>query len=201
MGKKFLQPVRMESQFVDTKLQSVFFQTGASNAPVEDGTICVLGDFVADSVYAGAYTRAGQAGLAPAGINARKATVPTAATAVGVGVIDLANVATASGMGNTYRLGNKTIGLTAEAGVPVRFRKLVADDVFVTGSENCAGALTVGQYAVLTANSGVWTSAASAPETPGCYCKVVDKYIVSQGVDGTTTSNGVQAYRLLVVQN
>lgn len=60
-NKNFFQPVRMESQFVDTKLQTVMFQAEDENAPVLDGTLAVLGDFTTDPVYKTAFTNAGQA--------------------------------------------------------------------------------------------------------------------------------------------
>lgn len=201
-NKHFLQPVRMESQYVDTKLQTVMFQADEANAACYDGELAVLGDFVKDPVYLGAFTAASAADSAPVDFNTRAATVPAAATAVGVGVIDLPTVPTAAGAGVTYRMGYKTIGLTAEAGVPVRFRKLVVDDTFATGEENCTAALTVGQYAVLATggDAGKWAPAADAAAT-GCYAKVISKYIVSQGVDGKVTDDGVQAYMLCVMAN
>ena len=201
-NKHFFQPVRMESQYVDTKLQTVMFQADEANAACYDGELAVLGDFVKDPVYLGAFTAASAADSAPVDFNTRAATVPAAATAVGVGVIDLPTVPTAAGAGVTYRMGYKTIGLTAEAGVPVRFRKLVVDDTFATGEENCTAALTVGQYAVLATggDAGKWAPAADAAAT-GCYAKVISKYIVSQGVDGRVTDDGVQAYMLCVMAN
>lgn len=201
-NKHFFQPVRMESQYVDTKLQTVMFQADSANAACYDGELAVLGDFVKDPVYLGAFTAASAAASAPVDFNTRAATVPAAATAVGVGVIDLPTVPTAAGAGVTYRMGYKTIGLTAEAGVPVRFRKLVVDDTFATGEENCTAALTVGKYAVLATggDAGKWAPAADAAAT-GCYAKVISKYIVSQGVDGKVTDDGVQAYMLCVMAN
>ena len=201
-NKHFFQPVRMESQYVDTKLQTVMFQADEANAACYDGELAVLGDFVKDPVYLGAFTAASAADSAPVDFNTRAATVPAAATAVGVGVIDLPTVPTAAGAGVTYRMGYKTIGLTAEAGVPVRFRKLVVDDTFATGEENCTAALTVGQYAVLATggDAGKWAPAADVAAT-GCYAKVISKYIVSQGVDGKVTDDGVQAYMLCVMAN
>lgn len=201
-NKHFFQPVRMESQYVDTKLQTVMFQADEANAACYDGELAVLGDFVKDPVYLGAFTAASATDSAPVDFNTRAATVPAAATAVGVGVIDLPTVPTAAGAGVTYRMGYKTIGLTAEAGVPVRFRKLVVDDTFATGEENCTAALTVGQYAVLATggDAGKWAPAADAAAT-GCYAKVISKYIVSQGVDGKVTDDGVQAYMLCVMAN
>lgn len=199
-NKNFFQPVRMESQYVATKLQTVLFQADDENAACFDGELAVLGDFTQDPVYLNAFTAANAAASAPADFNTRIATAPATATAVGVGVIDLPTVPMATGAGVAYRMGFKTIGLTAEAGVPVRFRKFVVDDTFATGEENCTAALTVGQYATVGA-AGKWVPAAKAPSTAGCYAKVISKYIVSQGVDGKLTDNGVQAYMLCIMAN
>lgn len=199
-NKNFFQPVRMESQYVATKLQTVLFQADDENAACFDGELAVLGDFTQDPVYLNAFTAANAAASAPADFNTRIATAPAAATAVGVGVIDLPTVPMATGAGVAYRMGFKTIGLTAEAGVPVRFRKFVVDDTFATGEENCTAALTVGQYATV-GTAGKWVPADKAPSTAGCYAKVISKYIVSQGVDGKLTDNGVQAYMLCIMAN
>lgn len=199
-NKNFFQPVRMESQYVATKLQTVLFKADDENAACFDGELAVLGDFTQDPVYLNAFTAANAAASAPADFNTRIATAPAAATAVGVGVIDLPTVPMATGAGVAYRMGFKTIGLTAEAGVPVRFRKFVVDDTFATGEENCTAALTVGKYATV-GTAGKWVPAADAPSTAGCYAKVISKYIVSQGVDGKLTDNGVQAYMLCIMAN
>ena len=199
-NKNFFQPVRMESQYVATKLQTVLFQAEDANAACFDGELAVLGDFSQDPVYLNAFTAANAAASAPADFNTRIATAPAAATAVGGGVIDLPTVPMATGAGVAYRMGFKTIGLTAEAGVPVRFRKFVVDDTFATGEENCTAALTVGKYATV-GTAGKWVPAAEAPSTAGCYAKVISKYIVSQGVDGKLTDNGVQAYMLCIMAN
>jgi hypothetical protein len=199
-NKNFFQPVRMESQYVATKLQTVLFQADDENAACFDGELAVLGDFTRDPVYLSAFTAVKAAASAPADFNTRIATAPAAATAVGVGVIDLPTVPMATGAGVAYRMGFKTIGLTAEAGVPVRFRKFVVDDTFATGEENCTAALTVGKYATV-GTAGKWAPAAEAPSTAGCYAKVISKYIVSQGVDGKLTDNGVQAYMLCIMAN
>ena len=201
-NKNFFQPMRMESQYVATKLQTVMFQASSANAACFDGQLAVLGAFVKDPVYLSAFTEASAAASAPVDMNTRVATAPAAATAVGVGVIDLPNVPVATGTGGTYRIGYKTIGLTADAGVPVRWRELVVNDVFATGLDNCTGTLTVNQYATIdSAGSGKWSPSATNPEGAGLCAQVVSSYIVSQGVDGNTTDDGVQAYILCVVEN
>ena len=50
-NKNFFQPVRMESQYVATKLQTVLFQADDENAACFDGELAVLGDFTQDPVY------------------------------------------------------------------------------------------------------------------------------------------------------
>lgn len=191
MNKNFFQPVRMESQFVDTKLQTVLFVNNDEKAEIFDGAVVKLGDFAEEEVYTASYTRAAGASKTVLDLNTREAGYVEAATDKGIGIIDLPTVATADGMGNTYRMGNKTIGLKAEAGVPVRFRKLVEDDVFVIGEENAAE-LTVGQFAT-PGTDGKWAAASVAPGS-GLYCKVLDKYPVTQGINADT-----MAYRLVVV--
>lgn len=201
-NKNFFQPMRMESQYVATKLQTVMFQASSANAACFDGQLAVLGAFVKDPVYLSAFTEASAAASAPVDMNTRVATAPAAATTLGVGVIDLPNVPVATGAGGTYRIGYKTIGLTADAGVPVRWRELVVNDVFATGLDNCTGTLTVNQYAIIdSAGSGKWSPSATNPEGAGLCAQVVSSYIVSQGVDGNTTDDGVQAYILCVVEN
>lgn len=201
MGKNFIQPCRMESQFVDTKLFSVVVE---DDAKALDGEFVVLGDFIADTVYSAAYTRAGQSTLAPKGMTVREVSKADTASQTGVCVIDIAETSTITGNGNTYRMGVKTIGLEAEANRPVRARKLVVDDTFLIGEDNIDGTLTVDKFAVISTTTGKAgkLKSADAEDTDGGFsCKVIDKITITQGVDATTAGNGVQAYRLLVVQN
>lgn len=204
-NKNFFQPIRMESQYVATKLHTVMFQASSTDEACYDGELAVLDGFATDPVYKAAFTAASAAGDAPVDFNTRTAKAPDAVTNKGVGVIDLPTVPLATGNGVTYRMGYKTIGLTAEAGVPVRLRMLVPNDVFATGADNCEDALTVGQYAILsTSAAGKWKASADGSEaTDGaCLAKVVHKYVISQGVDGdVSTGDGVQAYILCVVAN
>lgn len=194
---KFFQPVRMESQFVDSKLHGVIFQASSANAAVDDGALVVLGDFINEPVYTAAYTRAnGGTATNVIDINTRYATAPTAASGnKELCIIDLAEVPTATNGDLVYRIGVRTIGLTNAAGRVSRARKLVVDDVFKIEEDNCSGALTVGQYAVPTANSTIFTASADGTEvTAGIYFKVVNKETLSQGVNGNVT-----AYTLLVM--
>lgn len=194
--KNFCQPVRMESQFVATKLHHTMVQDGSNNdIEVLDGTLVTItpGKFVQDAVYGDRYTDAGA--TAPAGIQLRVAVPTTTAAVEDVCIIDLATIPTKSGQGVVIRDGNMTIGLVNPAGVQSRARMLCKYDTFAIGEANCTGALTVGQYAVPAAD-GKFAPSASAVTTGFC-AAVVDKYIISQGVDGDVTNGmGVQAYRL-----
>ena len=187
MSNQFFQASRMESQFVETDLISVIFQSAGVDASVTDGTLAVLSGFYNESVYTSAF------GVNTLDINTRIATVTATPTIAGVGVIDLAVVPTATGMGNTYRLGTQTIGLTADAGVPVRFRKFMLDDSFFTGGDNFSSAPTVGQYAIVGA-SGNWVPSATQPAT-GLVAKVEKSGALTQGIDPSVTQ-----YFLRIVQ-
>lgn len=199
--KNFCQPVRMESQFVATKLHHTLVQDGSdNNIEVLDGTLVTIepGAFAKDPVYADAYNRAG--GTAPNGIQLRIAVPTTSAAVEDVCIIDLADIPTKSGQGVTIKDGNMIIGLVNDAGVPARARMLVKYDTFAIGEANCTGALTVGKYAVPAAD-GKFAPSDTAVTTGFC-AAVVDKYVISQGVDGNVTNGlGVQAYRLDVTNN
>lgn len=188
MSKELLQPVRMESQFVDTKLQSVIFQAANVDTEVVDGTIAVLGGFAKDPVMTAAAVRNNAGASDVLDINTRIAKAAAAAD-TGVGVIDIAGVP----MAGDYRMGSKTTGLKANAGVPVRFRKLVEDDVFVIGEGNTTAALTVGEWAKVSDGKWAPESTEATAQGTNCYCLVVDKYKLTEG-----TTADMFAYRLLV---
>lgn len=190
MSNMYFTESRMESQFVATDNISVIFQSAGANAAVSDGTLAVLGGFYNDPVYTAAF------GANRVDINTRVATLPATATDAGVGVISLVNVPTATGLGNTYKIGApETIGTTAEAGLPVRFRKFQIDDTFFTGSDNCTAALTPGQYAIVD-TTGKWAPSATVP-TNGLYAKVITTEKVSRGVTADITEYFLQIARLV----
>lgn len=189
MSNMYFTEGRMESQFLATDNVSVIFQSAGANAAVSDGTLAVLGGFYNDPVYTSAF------GANRVDMNTRIATLPASATDAGVGVISLVDVPTASGLGNTYRIGApETIGITKEAGKPVRFRKFQVDDTFFTGSDNCTAALTVGQYAIVD-TTGKWAPSATVP-TSGLYAKVISTEKVSRGVTADITEYFLQIARL-----
>lgn len=185
----FVQPSRMESQFVETKCVSVIFQSTGVNASVTNGTLAVLGGFYNEPVYTAAY------GSNMIDINTRLATLPSTPTVAGVGIIDIATVPSATGMGNTYRIGSQTLGLTADAGVPVRFRKFALDDTLFVGSDNFTAAPTVGQYAIVDSATGKFAPSATQPGT-GLVAKVEKSSALTQGVDGSVTQYFLRVLQL-----
>lgn len=186
----FIQPARMSSQFVPTDCEAVLFQSSGVNASVTDGTLAVLGGMALESVYTAAF------GSNRYDLNTKVATLPSAATDSGIGIIDLANVPTVTNASTSveYRMGTQTVGLSAAAGVPVRFRKLRKDDTLFTGGDNFVSAPTVGQYAKVDATTGKWTPSASIPAT-GLTAQVVSSSPLAQGIDVSVTQ-----YFLLIVQ-
>ena len=186
----FFQPGRMESQYNLTKVETVLFQSSATNAAVTDGKLAVLGDMALEAVYTAAY------GANRYDLNTIIATIPGTDTVAGVGVINIAGVPTVSnGSGtNTYRIGSETIGLTAAAGVPVRFRVFSMNDRFFTGGDNFTSTPTVGQYAIVDSTNGNWKPSSTVPGT-GLVAKVVSSSALSQGIDASVTQ-----YFLRIVQ-
>lgn len=185
-------PVRMEAQFVETDNISVMFQSGGSNAATFNGSLAVLGGFYSDPVYGAAY------GAATADINTRIATLPAADTDAGVGVIDIAGVPTVSNASGsiTYRMGTQTVGLTAVAGKPVRFRKLNKDDTLIVSLDNCTAALTAGQYAIVDSATGKWKPSATKPST-GLVANVIKTgTALTQGIDTSVTTAFLQIAQL-----
>lgn len=193
---KFFAPIKMASQFVDSDLFNVVYTVSEDATEVDDGAVVTLGDFVNDPIYTNIYTAANGSELKIADINVREATYPGANTALGVCFVDIAEVPTAIGGKNTYRLGSATIGLKADAGVVVRARKVRTDDVFMVGDENFASAPTVGQYAILTANDTRLTPDSDGEGATGAAFKVIEKRTITQGVEGNATG-----YVLLCVRN
>jgi hypothetical protein len=169
---------------------SVIYQVSGTNTATTDGMLVVLGGFYTEPVYTAAY------GATTYDINTRLAALPSADTTAGVGIINLATVPAASGLGSTtYRIGTQTVDLTAAAGVPVRFRKLYIDDTFFTGSGNFSSTPTVGQYAIVDHTTGQWKASASDPGS-GLVAAVISSGALTQGVDASVTQYFMRIVRL-----
>ena len=136
---------KMSSEYDGSKLVSGYFYAEDTTAPVEDGSVVVVGDVVNHSVFAGMLD-----------FDNRKVTYPEADTDR-VAVVDYVGVSEGVIGGNIYREGIKTAGLTCPAGRPTRVRVLEVGDTFFTASGNFDGTPAIGKYAVPTAGAGEWT--------------------------------------------
>jgi hypothetical protein len=184
---KFFQKVLMESESIASQNRSARFQVRGVDAPVSGGAFVVVTGMALNAVYT-AFT----ANIKD--FNVLTVEAPVNTTDKDIYVIDLVAIAQASGMNNTYRIGSKTIGLVADAGIAVRMRKVASQDEFVLGAGNFVAPPVVGQFAVLTAGSVDLTAAVAIPGAGLCM-KVEQRETISQGTDGN-----VDAYLCRVVQ-
>lgn len=173
MAKNFTKSL-MASEDVRSMLYSGVFFDGTDEAEIHDGALVVEGDMMEHSVYAGLKDP-----------NVHKITAPTADTAA-VGIVDYVGVSHGDIAGNDYREGIKTYGLAAPAGARVRVRRPAKHDTGYFSADCFASAPTVGQYAVPTANSTLWTPAASASTTKTCIKIEYAKDVVTGTVNADT---------------
>lgn len=164
----------MMSEVVPTKLVTGVFQASGADAAVEDGALVVIGGLRSHDTYD-----------STTDLNTHNITAPTALTNR-VAVVDYVGVPSGTIGGNLYRDGYKTFGLTVPAGTATRTRILELDDTGFWATGNFVAAPTVGQYAVLTANSVKLTAAASKPATGFCV-RVDASKPVTEGTVNTET--------------
>lgn len=162
---------------------------GFEAAEVADGAFVVLGDLAKDEVYAGEKDW-----------NTYYAYAPDATTynADDIAVIDLAEVMGGVIGGNYYKLGAKTVDLKAEAGLPVRYRKLHKGDKFWLGAGCFASIPTVGKYAGLTANDTILTASETKPANFGVVIRA-SKPLTQGNKVGYKDGAFVQAYLVEVL--
>lgn len=129
---------RMYSEQIYAALASAVF-----SEDVKDGSICKLGDLVADTTYAttGDYE-----------YDVYEAAAPTAVTDE-VCIVDYAGISEGQINGVSYKIGNKLFDLTVPEGTYTRVRRLHLHDKFWLGEDNFYSEPTVGEYAELKANS------------------------------------------------
>ena len=172
---RFFQKVNMKSETTKSMNRSGIYVVGSTPTAVSSGAICVPTG-LAPSVYG--------AGL----VDFNKFTFATEATltaGIPVFVADIVKVSEAVGMGNTYRIGAKTIGLSAAAGEVVAWRELGHTDQFYLGAENFVTAPTVGQFAKRTVSSVDYTPSATLGAT-GFHIKIDAQEIFSEGSTAST---------------
>lgn len=135
------------------------FGTGSDSsfepAEVTDGAFVILGGLADDEVYNGQKDW-----------NTTLCYAPNSTTyeAKDIVALDLAEIDGGVINGNYYKIGAKTVGLTAPAGAIVRGRRLYKGDKFWLGADNFTDTPTVGGYAGLTAGAVELTPADEAPE-------------------------------------
>lgn len=87
-----------------------------------------------------------------------------------------------------FRVLENVTDLKAPAGTAVRARKLKIDDTFLLGSDNFASAPTVGQYAIPTAASKLWTPAGASVVTTKVCILIESAVTVGVGVSGSLSA-------------
>ena len=186
MANYLFQPLKMSSQFNDADLRTVLVQESEKNVAVKDASFVVLGGYAADPVYTAAYTKAAGSTTTVTDFNVRLATAPTDTTGKGLCVIDLPIVKTITDGVNAYRIGNRTVDLVAEAGVPVRARILRDEDVMMVADGAFEAAVADNKFATATANKMTLTPAAE--KGAGNYFSIDGKVTVTEGVDADVTA-------------
>ena len=186
MANYLFQPLKMSSQFNDADLRTVLVQESEKNVAVKDASFVVLGGYAADPIYTAAYTKAAGSTTTVTDFNVRLATAPTDATGKGLCVIDLPIVKTITDGVNAYRIGNRTVDLVAEAGVPVRARLLRDEDVMMVADGAFEAAVAENKFATATANKMTLTPAGD--KGTGNYFTIDGKITVTEGVDADVTA-------------
>lgn len=182
---RFFQKVNMECETVASKNRTGIYLVGATPTAIGAGAIGVITGLATDTtVY----------GVGHKDFNkltfAYEAT-PTAG--VSVYIADPVKISDGTINGNVYRIGAKTVGLSASAGEYIAWRKAEVGDQFLLGADNFASAPTVGQYANRTNASVDYTPNASVGTG---FSIAIDKtYKLTEGLDATTT-----VYLVRVVQ-
>lgn len=186
MANYLFQPLKMSSQFNDADLRTVLVQESEKNVAVKDASFVVLGGYAADPVYTAAYTKAAGSTTTVTDFNVRLATAPADTTGKGLCVIDLPIVKTITDGVNAYRIGNRTVDLVAEAGVPVRARILRDEDVMMVADGAFEAAVAENKFATATANKMTLTPAGE--KGTGNYFTIDGKVTVTEGVDADVTA-------------
>lgn len=177
---RFFEKVNMVSETVKSMNRSVVYHVGATPTAVSSGAFVVAAGLMDNTTYAASGIK---------DLNKIKVTYPgaTPTAEIGVMVTDIVKVSDGTINGNVYRIGAKTIGLSAVAGEVVAARVLGMHDQFWLGDTNFASTPTVGQYAILTASSVDLTPAADT-SAAGFTVAIDATMTKSQGITANTTA-------------
>lgn len=134
---------------------------------ITDGALVVLDGLADNAVY----------GTGVLDDNVFKGKKPAAVTDEVV-IVDIAGVSNGVIAGNNYKIGNKLVGLTAEANTAVRYRVPMKGDMFWLSDSCFEGTpdLTTNKYAIPTASSYKHTAVAKSGISDAKYViKLLDK--------------------------
>lgn len=175
MAKKYFWRYLMSSENVLTQLVSGrYYDENDALAEIHDGALVVIGDLEDHAIYSNIKD-----------LDTHKITMPKAVTDK-VAIVDLVNVSEGKIQGELYREGIKTVGLTVSAGIPVRVRRLVEGDKFYLATGNFTSDVTVGEYAIPTADSTLWTPASELTAN-ACGIKILMEQPLVEGAVNTDT--------------
>lgn len=180
---KIFQKSLMASEDVKSLLVSGKYLKDETAAEIHDGAVVAIGDLMDNVAYTGRKDH-----------NIRKIAAP-AATTDEIGFVDLAEISQGEIMGNVYKMGYKTAGLTAPAGTPVRVRKVVDGDMFFLGEENFDTIPAIGQYAIVAADATTLTVTDDISSYEGIYVKIEDIEALTQGTVATDKVYLCRAHR------
>lgn len=145
MPKKWFYKHLLSSEYDGSLLVKGRFYEDEKIAKIHDGAVVSIGDLEAHSVYS-----------AVKDLDVRKITAPVSISDE-IGIVDLVNVSEGRIGDNIYREGIKTIGLTVDAGIPVRVRRLNKGDSFYEAKGNFIGEVQEGKFAIPTKGDTRWT--------------------------------------------
>lgn len=171
---KIFQKIQMASEDVKSYLKTGVFYADNVEAPIHDGALVHVGDPVEHDLYG-----------AMKDLNARKIEAVTSATDKLMGFVDYVGVSQADVMGVTYRIGDKTAGLSAIAGERVRVRVPQLHDEFWLGVDNFDSEPAIGDFALPTVGDTILT--VGDETTEGLCLKIEDikTLITGQVNDGS----------------
>lgn len=189
MTKVFSKALMM-SEDVQSYVGSTRFYESEAPAEIFDGAFVVLGDLDADKVYGGGAVD----------YNVYKSSAPTADNQVMV-VVDIAGISEGVIAGNTYKIGNKLVDLKAQAGFPVRFRRLALGDKFWLGEGNFVEAPNGRAYATCTGGSMLLNPTSDMPYGGKFGVKIVatQDLVVGQTVAKNSADKYEQLYLCEVI--
>jgi hypothetical protein len=174
MAKKLFWKNQMLSEDVNSYLVSgKYVDENGKVAEIHDGALVVVGDFINHAYYEGVKD-----------LSCRTLTAPEAPTDEIV-IVDLAERSHGEVMGVDYRIGRKTAGMTAIAGIPVRCRKLAKIDSFIIGAGNINGEAVVGEYLVPEGSGSTLFVPSVEKATEGICVKVETDMPLTEGVIDT----------------